>query len=96
MDFAFIVDPLPLLKAYKDTSIAMMRALEIATDLCQRRGEALGGGNDELGRARDCGRGNGDDEGEDCRAGPFHDTRSSVSAAKSAAPALAALDSTAR
>ncbi len=27
MDFAFIVDPLPLLKAYKDTSIAMMRAL---------------------------------------------------------------------
>jgi glutathione synthase len=27
MDFAFIVDPLPLLKAYKDTSISMMRAL---------------------------------------------------------------------
>ena len=27
MDFAFILDPLPLLKAYKDTSIAMMRAL---------------------------------------------------------------------
>ena len=27
MDFAFIVDPLPALKAYKDTSIAMMRAL---------------------------------------------------------------------
>ncbi len=27
MDFAFIVDPLPLLKAYKDTSVAMMRAL---------------------------------------------------------------------
>ena len=27
MDFAFIVDPLPHLKAYKDTSIAMMRAL---------------------------------------------------------------------
>src|SRR5438067_6152983 len=27
MDFAFIVDPLPLLKAYKDSSIAMMRAL---------------------------------------------------------------------
>jgi glutathione synthase len=27
MDFAFIVDPLPSLKAYKDTSVAMMRAL---------------------------------------------------------------------
>src|SRR5689334_9589398 len=27
MDFAFVVDPLPELKAYKDTSIAMMRAL---------------------------------------------------------------------
>ena len=27
MDFAFILDPLPELKAYKDTSIAMMRAL---------------------------------------------------------------------
>jgi glutathione synthase len=27
MDFAFILDPLPLLKAYKDTSVAMMRAL---------------------------------------------------------------------
>ena len=27
MDFAFILDPLPLLKAYKDTSIAMMRAV---------------------------------------------------------------------
>jgi glutathione synthase len=27
MDFAFILDPLPLLKAYKDTSIAMMRSL---------------------------------------------------------------------
>src|SRR6478752_4526032 len=27
MDFAFVLDPLPLLKAYKDTSIAMMRAL---------------------------------------------------------------------
>ena len=27
MDFAFILDPLPLLKAYKDTSISMMRAL---------------------------------------------------------------------
>ncbi|MEP6679273.1 MAG: glutathione synthase [Betaproteobacteria bacterium] len=27
MDFAFIVDPLPQLKAYKDSSIAMMRAL---------------------------------------------------------------------
>jgi len=27
MDFAFILDPLPLLKAYKDSSIAMMRAL---------------------------------------------------------------------
>ncbi|HEX6795052.1 MAG TPA: glutathione synthase [Casimicrobiaceae bacterium] len=28
MDFAFVLDPLPLLKAYKDTSIAMMRALD--------------------------------------------------------------------
>ena len=28
MDFAFVVDPLPVLKAYKDTSIAMMRALD--------------------------------------------------------------------
>ena len=27
MEFAFIVDPLPLLKAYKDSSVAMMRAL---------------------------------------------------------------------
>jgi glutathione synthase len=27
MDFAFILDPLPALKAYKDTSISMMRAL---------------------------------------------------------------------
>jgi glutathione synthase len=27
MDFAFVLDPLPLLKAYKDTSIAMMRAM---------------------------------------------------------------------
>ena len=27
MDFAFILDPLPLLKAYKDTSVSMMRAL---------------------------------------------------------------------
>jgi glutathione synthase len=27
MDFAFILDPLPALKAYKDTSIAMMRAV---------------------------------------------------------------------
>ncbi|MEP7328601.1 MAG: glutathione synthase [Betaproteobacteria bacterium] len=27
MDFAFILDPLPLLKAYKDSSIAMMREL---------------------------------------------------------------------
>jgi len=34
MDFAFILDPLPLLKAYKDSSIAMMRALA-------RRGHAL-------------------------------------------------------
>ena len=25
MDFAFIVDPLPALKAYKDSSVAMMR-----------------------------------------------------------------------
>ncbi|HLX30870.1 MAG TPA: glutathione synthase [Casimicrobiaceae bacterium] len=28
MDFAFVLDPLPLLKAYKDTSVAMMRALD--------------------------------------------------------------------
>ena len=27
MDFVFILDPLPLLKAYKDSSVAMMRAL---------------------------------------------------------------------
>ncbi|MEO8345620.1 MAG: glutathione synthase, partial [Betaproteobacteria bacterium] len=27
MDFAFILDPLPELKAYKDSSIAMMRTL---------------------------------------------------------------------
>ena len=27
MDFAFILDPLPQLKAYKDSSVAMMRAL---------------------------------------------------------------------
>jgi glutathione synthase len=27
MDFAFVLDPLPLLKAYKDSSIAMMRAV---------------------------------------------------------------------
>ena len=29
MDFAFVLDPLPLLKAYKDTSVAMMRALAV-------------------------------------------------------------------
>src|SRR5579862_1567397 len=34
MEFAFIVDPVHLLKAYKDTSVAMMRAL-------QARGETL-------------------------------------------------------
>lgn len=28
MDFAFVLDPLPALKAYKDTSVAMMRALD--------------------------------------------------------------------
>jgi glutathione synthase len=27
MEFAFVLDPLPALKAYKDTSIAMMRAV---------------------------------------------------------------------
>ena len=27
MEFAFVLDPLPVLKAYKDTSIAMMRAV---------------------------------------------------------------------
>ena len=27
MDYAFILDPLPSLKAYKDSSVAMMRAL---------------------------------------------------------------------
>ena len=27
MDFAFVLDPLPALKAYKDSSVAMMRAL---------------------------------------------------------------------
>ena len=27
MDYAFVVDPLPTLKAYKDSSVAMMRAL---------------------------------------------------------------------
>jgi glutathione synthase len=36
MDFAFILDPLPLLKAYKDSSVAMMRAL-------RNRGHALYG-----------------------------------------------------
>jgi glutathione synthase len=34
MEFAFVVDPIHLLKAYKDTSVAMMRAL-------QKRGESL-------------------------------------------------------
>jgi glutathione synthase len=34
MDFLFVLDPLPLLKAYKDTSISMMRALA-------RRGHAI-------------------------------------------------------
>ena len=29
MDFAFILDPLPTLKAYKDSSVAMMRALAV-------------------------------------------------------------------
>src|SRR6266481_2928234 len=28
MEFAFIIDPLASLKAYKDTSVAMMRALQ--------------------------------------------------------------------
>ena len=34
MEFAFILDPLHSLKAYKDTSVAMMRSL-------QARGHAL-------------------------------------------------------
>jgi len=34
MDFAFVLDPLPTLKAYKDSSVAMMRAL-------QHRGHAI-------------------------------------------------------
>ena len=29
MEIAFVLDPLPLLKAYKDTSIAMMRAVAV-------------------------------------------------------------------
>lgn len=29
MDFAFVLDPLPLLKAYKDSSVAMMRAVAV-------------------------------------------------------------------
>ena len=29
MDFAFVLDPLPLLKAYKDSSVAMMRAVSV-------------------------------------------------------------------
>src|SRR4051812_18341373 len=29
MDFAFVLDPLPTLKAYKDSSVAMMRALAL-------------------------------------------------------------------
>jgi glutathione synthase len=32
MDFAFVLDPLPLLKAYKDTSVAMMRAVAARGD----------------------------------------------------------------
>ena len=31
MDYAFILDPLPALKAYKDSSVAMMRALQMRT-----------------------------------------------------------------
>jgi glutathione synthase len=47
MDFAFILDPLPKLKAYKDSSVAMMRALAARghrnyalgpADLCWDRG----------------------------------------------------------
>jgi glutathione synthase len=34
MDYAFILDPLPELKAYKDSSVAMMRSLA-------RRGHAI-------------------------------------------------------
>ena len=48
MDFAFILDPLPALKAYKDSSVAMMRALG-------ERGHAifaLGAGGPPLGAGR--------------------------------------------
>ncbi len=38
MDIAFILDPLPELKAYKDSSIAMMRALERAGTASSRWG----------------------------------------------------------
>jgi hypothetical protein len=31
MDFLFILDPLPALKAYKDSSVAMMRAATRST-----------------------------------------------------------------
>jgi glutathione synthase len=41
MDFAFLLDPLPLLKAYKDSSVAMMRSLA-ARDHVVYAGEPAG------------------------------------------------------
>ena len=44
MDVAFILDPLPELKAYKDSSIAMMRALDGAGIASSRSGRATSSG----------------------------------------------------
>jgi len=52
MDFAFIVDPLPHLKAYKDTSIAMMRALAARGHAVYALGQADVWWQDSCTRAR--------------------------------------------
>ncbi len=51
MDYAFVLDPLPELKAYKDSSVAMMRALAARG----HRVHALAAIRALLGRARHAG-----------------------------------------
>ena len=54
MDFAFVLDPLPLLKAYKDSSIAMMRALAARGHASSRSSSATSSGATAATRARAC------------------------------------------
>src|SRR5258708_38245116 len=54
MEFAFIVDPLVSLKAYKDTSVAMMRALQARghTLFALAQGDVFWDRKDTLGTVR--------------------------------------------